>query len=79
MSETERDLAFKVYRERLWDELGIRKPGDPPTNLPALLSDLGMTGKTKDSQRAAVEEWLKHNEPIGLLKLQVRRLDSLLG
>ncbi|WP_155895121.1 hypothetical protein [Corynebacterium vitaeruminis] len=79
MNETEQELAFKVYQERLWDNLGVRKPGDPPTNLPALLNDLGVKGKPAVEQRAAVEEWLKDNEPIGLLRLQIRRLDGLLG
>ncbi|WP_155994085.1 hypothetical protein [Corynebacterium vitaeruminis] len=79
MNETEQELAFKVYQERLWDNLSVRKPGDPPTNLPALLNDLGVKGKPAVEQRAAVEEWLKDNEPIGLLRLQIRRLDGLLG
>lgn len=67
MNNNEQDLAFKVYQERLWDDLGVRKPGDPPTNLPALLDDLGVRGKPEAEQRAAVEEWLKENNPIGAL------------
>ncbi|MGZ7497098.1 hypothetical protein ACXM2N_08435 [Corynebacterium sp. ZY180755] len=79
MNKPEQQSAFRVYQERLWDNLGIRKLGGHPTNLPALLDDLGVKGKPKAEQRAAVEEWLRDNEPIGLLKLQVRRLDGLLG
>lgn len=65
--------------DRFSDPLTPMNYSGPPTNLPMLLSRLGVKGKPKAEQRAAVEEWLKDNEPIGLLRLQVRRLDGLLG
>ncbi|KGM18174.1 hypothetical protein [Corynebacterium auriscanis] len=61
------DARNREYAKRFWDELGIRKPSDPPTNLPALLDDLGVKGEPKAVQRAAVEKWLEDNEPIGAL------------
>ncbi|KAB1504357.1 hypothetical protein F7230_04575 [Corynebacterium sp. 320] len=73
MNEAERVLADQVFRERLWEDIDVRKPGDPPTNLSALYRDLGVVGKSFEVKRAAVEEWLKDNEPIGLLALQVKR------
>lgn len=65
--------------DRFSDPLTPMGYSGPPTNLPILLSRLGVKGQPVAVQRAAVEEWLEHNEPIGLLKLQVLRLDSLLS
>lgn len=65
--------------DRFSDPLTPADYSGPPTNLSMLLSGLGLRGKSKAVQRAAVEKWLEDNEPIGLLKLQVLRLDSLLS
>ncbi|AHI21480.1 hypothetical protein [Corynebacterium vitaeruminis] len=61
------DAQNKEYAKRFWDELAIRKPSDPPTNLSELLEDLGIEDSSRSVQRATVEEWLKDNEPIGAL------------
>ena len=67
------DQRNREYAKRFWDELGIRKKGDPPTNLPALLSDLGVIGKPFEVKKVAVVHWLEENEPIGLLPIQLKR------
>lgn len=57
--------------DRFSDALTPMDYSGPPTNLPMLLSRLGVRGKPQDTQRAAVSEWLKSNTPVGLLPFEL--------
>ncbi|MBC2681078.1 hypothetical protein [Corynebacterium anserum] len=45
----------------------------PPNCLPILLEELDVIGEPLSVKKRAVAEWLKENEPIGLLPSQLKR------
>lgn len=57
--------------DRFSDSLTPMNYSGPPTNLPMLLSRLGVKGKPQAMQRVAVAEWLKNNTPVGLLPFEL--------
>jgi hypothetical protein len=46
---------------RFDEDLVVSTPGTPPRVAHQLLVQLGVRGKPRDVQRAAVAEWLRHN------------------
>lgn len=58
--------------DRFSDSLTPMNYSGPPTNLPMLLSRLGVRGKPHAVQRAAVAKWLKSNTPVGLLPFELK-------
>ena len=57
--------------ERFIENLGFYCDGDPICNLGILLNKLGVVGKPFEIKKAAVDEWLKSNTPVGLLPFEL--------
>lgn len=56
---------------RFTDDLHL-VPGDsPPTTPSGLFLDMGVFTASRAEQQAAVDEWLKHNEPLPFLRLSL--------
>lgn len=57
--------------ERFVENVGFYRDGDPICNLGILLNVLGVSGKPLAVKKAAVAEWLKSNNPVGLLPFEL--------
>lgn len=61
------------FVNRFCDDLSFHRPGDTPTNLPVLLSELGVRGEPYEVKKRAVLEWLEANDPTPFLRHQLLR------
>ncbi len=64
---------------RFCDDLVILGPGEKPplATTRALLEELGVAAKPRETQQRAVADWLRENEPNQVLRI-VLRLEGFL-